>query len=168
MFRSYFSSVGHSKTRSWVRRSNVDRHSFYEGHSQEDVTFGTRLCRMLNVETMFVTNAAGGLNPGYRVGDIVLLNDVLDSPCLGLINSTADHMCSTCTFRGWSASTLSEVRMRMSSVHASPRCQTHMISTSGGGRIGPGVNLASVAGVECCMKASTAISAGRRRSSIRI
>ncbi|KAF2457124.1 nucleoside phosphorylase domain-containing protein [Lineolata rhizophorae] len=55
----------------------VGRAHFYEGHSMELVTFATRLCRMLGVEVMIVTNAAGGLNPEYNVGDIVCLNDHL-------------------------------------------------------------------------------------------
>ncbi|KAK5134890.1 hypothetical protein LTR08_005980 [Meristemomyces frigidus] len=56
----------------------VGRAHFYEGHSMETVTFATRLCRLLGVETMLMTNAAGGLNPAYRVGDIVCLNDHLN------------------------------------------------------------------------------------------
>jgi len=42
------------------------------------VTFATRVCKILGVETMVVTNAAGGLNPDYAVGDIVCLNDHLN------------------------------------------------------------------------------------------
>lgn len=49
--------------------------SFYEGHSMESVTFATRMCCLLGVQTMIFTNAAGGLNPEYAVGDIVCLND---------------------------------------------------------------------------------------------
>lgn len=52
--------------------------SFYEGHSMELVTFATRVCKVLGVETMILTNAAGGLNPDYNVGDIVCLNDHLN------------------------------------------------------------------------------------------
>lgn len=52
--------------------------SFYEGHSMDTVTFATRVCRILGVQTMLLTNAAGGLNPDYRVGDIVCLNDHLN------------------------------------------------------------------------------------------
>jgi len=44
----------------------------------EAVTFATRVCRILGVQTMILTNAAGGLNPDYRVGDIVCLNDHLN------------------------------------------------------------------------------------------
>lgn len=53
-------------------------YSFYEGHSMQTVTFATRVCRLLGVETMILTNAAGGLNQDYNVGDIVCLNDHLN------------------------------------------------------------------------------------------
>jgi len=56
----------------------VGRAHFYEGHSMDLVTFATRVCKLLGVETMIVTNAAGGLNQTYRVGDIVCLNDHLN------------------------------------------------------------------------------------------
>ncbi len=42
------------------------------------VTYATRVCRLLGVQTMILTNAAGGLNPDYAVGDIVCLNDHLN------------------------------------------------------------------------------------------
>ena len=44
----------------------------------ETVTFATRVCKVLGCETMVLTNAAGGLNPEYNVGDIVCLNDHLN------------------------------------------------------------------------------------------
>ncbi|KAK4543121.1 hypothetical protein LTR36_005898 [Oleoguttula mirabilis] len=56
----------------------VGRAHFYEGHNLEAVTFATRMCRVLGVQIMISTNAAGGLNPDYRVGDIVCLNDHLN------------------------------------------------------------------------------------------
>jgi purine-nucleoside phosphorylase len=46
----------------------------------ETCTFATRVCKLLGVLTMIVTNAAGGLNPDYSVGDIVLLGDHLNIP----------------------------------------------------------------------------------------
>ncbi|CAK4033144.1 purine nucleoside phosphorylase [Lecanosticta acicola] len=56
----------------------VGRAHFYEGHNMDTVTFATRVCKLLGVETMLLTNAAGGLNPDYNVGDIVCLNDHLN------------------------------------------------------------------------------------------
>jgi len=51
------------------------RTHFYEGHSIERITYPVRVFKSLGVETIIVTNAAGGLNPEYAVGDIVILND---------------------------------------------------------------------------------------------
>ncbi|KAI9844089.1 MAG: hypothetical protein M1837_005803 [Sclerophora amabilis] len=56
----------------------VGRVHFYEGHSIERITFPVRVFQKLGVETVIVTNAAGGLNESYAVGDIVVLNDHLN------------------------------------------------------------------------------------------
>ncbi|QIW98356.1 hypothetical protein AMS68_003874 [Peltaster fructicola] len=56
----------------------VGRAHFYEGHPMEIVTFAMRVCKLLGVEIVVLTNAAGGLNPQYNVGDIVCLNDHLN------------------------------------------------------------------------------------------
>ncbi|RAK83185.1 inosine guanosine and [Aspergillus costaricaensis CBS 115574] len=53
----------------------VGRAHYYEGHSIDQVTFPIRVFKLLGVDTIILTNAAGGLNPEYMVGDIVLLND---------------------------------------------------------------------------------------------
>ena len=47
-------------------------------HPSPSTTFSTRVCKLLGVETLLLTNAAGGLNPDYSVGDIVCLNDHLN------------------------------------------------------------------------------------------
>ncbi|EPS26082.1 hypothetical protein PDE_01018 [Penicillium oxalicum 114-2] len=53
----------------------VGRAHFYEGHEMDKVTFPIRVFKQLGVDTVVLTNAAGGLNSEYNVGDIVLLND---------------------------------------------------------------------------------------------
>ena len=55
----------------------LGRFHYYEGHSIEKVTYPIRIFHLLGVETVIVTNAAGGLNADYAVGDVVLLNDHL-------------------------------------------------------------------------------------------
>jgi len=51
------------------------RFHFYEGYSMEEVTLPIRVMRALGVETLFVSNAAGGMNKAFKVGDIVLIQD---------------------------------------------------------------------------------------------
>jgi purine-nucleoside phosphorylase len=51
------------------------RFHFYEGYTLDQVTFPVRVMKELGVKTLFVTNAAGGLNPVFTKGDIVALTD---------------------------------------------------------------------------------------------
>lgn len=50
----------------------------YEGWSGEEVAFGTRVLCALGVKLLFVTNAAGGVNPAYEPGDLVRIVDHLN------------------------------------------------------------------------------------------
>ncbi|XP_055341896.1 purine nucleoside phosphorylase-like [Paramacrobiotus metropolitanus] len=47
----------------------------YEGYPLWKITFPIRIFKLLGVDTLIVTNAAGGLNPSYAVGDIMLIKD---------------------------------------------------------------------------------------------
>lgn len=51
------------------------RAHFYEGYTAQQITFPIRVMKLLGVETVILTNAAGGLNTDYQVGDLMLLND---------------------------------------------------------------------------------------------
>ncbi|PVU95980.1 hypothetical protein BB561_001470 [Smittium simulii] len=62
------------------------RFHFYEGHSPQHCVFPVRVFKVLGVDTLIATNAAGGLNRGYNVGDIMLLNDHLSLPNLVGVN----------------------------------------------------------------------------------
>ncbi|VDO00395.1 unnamed protein product [Rodentolepis nana] len=47
----------------------------YEGYEMSQITLPIRVFKLLGVETMIVTNAAGGLNPRYKVGDMMIIKD---------------------------------------------------------------------------------------------
>ncbi|MCY3779772.1 MAG: purine-nucleoside phosphorylase [Chloroflexi bacterium] len=51
------------------------RAHFYEGYSLQEVTFPIRVMKEMGIHTLLLSNAAGGVNPSYQVGDLMLLED---------------------------------------------------------------------------------------------
>ena len=51
------------------------RFHYYEGYSMQQVTLPVRVMQRFGIDTLIVTNAAGGLNPSFAVGDIMLIED---------------------------------------------------------------------------------------------
>jgi purine-nucleoside phosphorylase len=51
------------------------RFHYYEGYALHKVTFPVRLMQVMGVQGLVVTNAAGGINPGFKPGDLVLIAD---------------------------------------------------------------------------------------------
>jgi len=53
------------------------RFHYYEGYNMKEVTFPVRVMAALDVKTLLVSNASGGMNPDFEIGDIMIINDHL-------------------------------------------------------------------------------------------
>ena len=72
---------GHSGKLIFGKLGNKDimamqgRFHFYEGYSMKEVTFPVRVMYELGIKTLFVSNAAGGMNPQFNIGDLMIITD---------------------------------------------------------------------------------------------
>ena len=51
------------------------RFHYYEGYDMKEVTFPERVMYELGIETLFVSNASGGMNPNFVIGDLMIIDD---------------------------------------------------------------------------------------------
>lgn len=72
---------GHSGKLIFGKLGNKDimamqgRFHFYEGYDMKEVTFPVRVMKELGIKTLFVSNASGGTNPNFAIGDLMIITD---------------------------------------------------------------------------------------------
>jgi purine-nucleoside phosphorylase len=113
------------------------RAHFYEGHSMERVTFAVRVLAAFGIRDLLLTNAAGGINPGFRRGDFMVLTDHINfmgaNPLRPMAVARASHPCEEMQHAGGTPVPLQRF-VDLTQVY-DPRLNALLLKAARGGRI---------------------------------
>ena len=77
------------------------RFHYYEGYDMKQVTFPVRVMYELGIQNLFVSNASGGMNPNFEIGDLMLITDHInfmpEHPARTDLTSPPDRVSRICT-----------------------------------------------------------------------
>ncbi|WP_295771161.1 purine-nucleoside phosphorylase [uncultured Mucilaginibacter sp.] len=66
---------------------------YYEGYNMQQITFPVRVMKMLGIKTLFVSNASGALNPAFKKGDLMVIDDHINlQPTNPLVGTNYDEL----------------------------------------------------------------------------
>ena len=68
------------------------RFHYYEGYTPQQVVFPVRVMKLLGIKYLFVSNACGGINPSFKVGDLMVITDHINLIPNPLVGANIDEL----------------------------------------------------------------------------